>query len=704
MNKFRNSFLIFTLILALLLVSCGGETPCTEHLDGNADGICDNCDAAIPQPCETHWDVDMNAVCDICDEAIEHITVKEALELCGDAGNVTNERYYLLATVDSVTDQAFGAMSISDETGNISVYGTYSFDGSLAFSSISPAPKKGDTVLLHCILQNYKGTKEVKNARLVGFTDNSSGFDTSKYASVTVAEAREKEDGSFVIVEGVVAAITYSNGEHPAGVILVDSTQSIYVYDADLASTAKIGNKVKIAAEKDYWILEDEQENAAKYGYRGCNQLTDAHVLSNDGGKNAFDTSWVPESSVMDMLETPFSEDITTTLYKVTALVKKAEMPGFVNYYVNDLDGETGTYVYTQCNGSDFAWLDKYDGKICTVYLTALNAKSTATGCVFRFLPVSVETIENFSFSDADVPLHVMKYYAKKQLSTNYSGDPALELITSVSSELLGYTDAVISYSSSNEQVVSFTSAGDTVTMNCPGYGTATVTVTVSYKGITASENIVVTVEEPVSLEYVSVADAIAAEKDTEVTVKGIVGASLVNKVGFYLVDESGTIAVMVSNDVFKSIDIGDEVILKGKRAVNDKGTQQYISDGEILANFYGNNPLPTDSYTEANIDAVFASSDTTKVFITSGVISKVKGGYSTNYYIEDPDNPSNKLQIYSSGEKGLTWLDAFIGEEVTLELVICNWNGKGYKIAVISVVTSDGKIINRNNFEQYGN
>ena len=29
---------------------------------------------------------------------------------------------------------------------------------------------EGDEVLLHCILQNYNGTKEVKNARLIEFT------------------------------------------------------------------------------------------------------------------------------------------------------------------------------------------------------------------------------------------------------------------------------------------------------------------------------------------------------------------------------------------------------------------------------------------------------------------------------------------------------------------------------------------------------
>ena len=405
----------------------------------------------------------------------------------------------------------------------------------------------------------------------------------------------------------------------------------------------------------------------------------------------------------MDVLNTPVTEDITTKLYKVTALVVKSQMPGFVNYYIDDLDGTTGTYVYTQCNGADFAWLDEFDGKICTVYLTALNAKSTSTGCNWRFLPVAVEKIDNFSFADADVPAHVLKYYAMKQFLTEYSGDPALSLISSAASKLLGFEGAEVVYTSGNTDVITFTTADGTTTMNAPGYGKATVTVTVNYKGHTASESIDITVTAPDNFEYVTVADAIAAAKDTEVTVKGIVGGSLVNKVGFYLVDATGTIAVQLPADAFKTISIGDEVILKGVRTTNDKDTQIYINDGEILANFYGNNELPTDSYVTEDLANVFSTTDTTQVYVTNGVIKKVGTQFYTNYYLAVPGNADSDMLIYSSNGAGLGWLDEFIGEEITLELTICNWNGKGNRIAIISVVTDDGKIINNNNFDKHG-
>ncbi len=681
------------------------EAPeCTEHVDADGNGKCDKCDTGLPVPpsvlCETHIDADTNSVCDVCEEGYTCITIAEALELCGDVGNITDDRYYIRASVDSITNAQYGAMIISDETGSISVYGTYSYDGELYFPDIESTPKKGDTVVLHCILQNYNGTKEVKNARLVGYTDNSTTFDESKYTASTIAEARAAAKGELVIIEGVVARVTYSNGKKPAGAIIVDATGSIYVYDADLAGQVAIGNKVKVAAEKDYWILDTEVENANKFGYLGCNQLTDAYVLSNDKGAHDFDKTSIAAGTVMDILATPVTEDITTKIYKVTALVRKDQQPGFVNYYINDLDGTTGTYVYTQCNGSDFGWLDEFDGKICTVYLTALNAKSTATGCNWRFLPVAVEEIEDFKLADTDVPAHVLKYYVMNQFLTEYSGDPALQLKTSVSSELLSFEGATVTYVSSDESIITFTSG----MMNAPGFGRATVTVTVSYKGYTAFKTIDITVSRPESFEYISVADAIAAAKDTEVTVKGIVGASLVNKTGFYLVDATGTIAVQLSSDVFKTISIGDEIILKGTRTANDNGTQIYINDGEVLANHYGNNDLPTDSYvTDKSLGEIFSTTDTTKVYVTTGVLEIVETPYYSNYYLQVPGDATNKMLIYSSNGAGLGWMDEFAGKEITLELTICNWNGKGNRIAVISVITEDGKIINPNNFDRYG-
>ena len=123
-------------------------------------------------------------------------------------------------------------MKISDSTGEISVYGTYSGnDGEIYFADLENKPVKGDEVLLYCILQNFNGTKEVKNARLISFKSNAGNFDSSAYTEMSISDAREATEGTMVKVDGVVARITYANGMKPSGFILVDEGASIYVYE-----------------------------------------------------------------------------------------------------------------------------------------------------------------------------------------------------------------------------------------------------------------------------------------------------------------------------------------------------------------------------------------------------------------------------------------------------------------------------------------
>lgn len=637
----------------------------------------------------------------------ETITIAEALELCGEPGNITSDRYYIRATIKSIDNAQYGAMTIEDETGSISVYGTYSADGSINYSQMEEKPYKGDEVLLHCILQNYNGTKEVKNARLIEFKKNEQKFDESEYTEMSVADARKAEKGSKIKTDGVVARITFANGMIPSGVMLVDETGSIYVYDSDLAQRAKIGSKVTILAEKTYWILDSEQGNAAKFGYKGCNQLESVKLVSIDDKTDyAFDKTWIPESTVKDILATPVTEDITTAIYKVNALVKKVPGNGFVNYYINDLDGKTGTYVYTQCNGSDFAWLDAFDGKICTVYLTALNAKSTSSECFFRLLPISVED-NGFKFDTKDTAEHVVKYYGIGQFNASYTGDPALEMITSVSSDLLGFKSAVLNYSSSDEAVVKFTTADGKTVFHCKKTGTAEITVSCTFDGVTYSEKTTVSVTVNESFDYVDVKTVIDAEKGTEVTVKGIVGPSLVNQSGFYLIDETGIIAVLVDASVFEDIAVGNEIVLTGVRNIMHKkdGThfgQSYISDAEIVANYYGSNDYSDKTFitdkTLADFYALDKTEDhTTEVYVVKATVEVVETNFYTSIKLKDG---STSVSLYCSSANQYGFLKAFAGQEVVLELAPCNWNDKTYYAScALAVRTADGKIVNELNF-----
>lgn len=524
--------------------------------------------------------------------------------------------------------------------------------------------------------------------------------------SLTVAEVRGVAAGTNVRVEGTVAAITYAFGRVPAGVMLVDETSSIYVYDGDLAANVQVGNEITITASKAYWILEDEKVNADKFGYKGCNQLENATLISNDGGNNAFNTSWITETTVKEILDTPVTEDITTLVYKVNALVKKVPGSGFVNYYFNDIDGVTGSYAYTQCNGGDFAWLDQYDGKICTVYLTALNAKSSASDCFFRLLPVKVED-NNYTFDMNKAAEFAVKYYGIDQFLTSYSGDPALKLISTVDSELLGFTGATLTYTSSDTSVINFTTDNGVVTFNCTAPGTATVTVTGSYNGITYEQSVEITVTESDSVASITVAEAIAAANGTTVTVKGIVGPSVANQPsGFYIIDATGAIPVrLASTDMLNGLAIGHEIVLTGVRTVTkDGGGQICLDTCEIVSNAYGSNEYSTESFitdkTIADITALIDSPEqTVKVYTVTGKIEISVEGYSTKYFVSDG---TNKLLLYSGSAGQYAWLNDYADEELTIEVAVCDWNAKGLKGCVLSITTSDGtQVFNEYNFKK---
>ncbi len=639
---------------------------------------------------------------------IKVLTIAEALELCGEPGNITAERYYIRGIVQTVKNGQYGQMVVADETGSIDVYGTYSADGAIGYAEFEYKPVKGDEVLLHCILQNYNGTKEVKNARLIEYKNNQADVDVSRYTAATVTEARAAEKGTNLKITGVVARITFANGMKPSGFILVGDGASIYVYDGDAAQRVQIGNTVTVAGTKDYWILDSEIAGAEKFGYKGCNQLTDCILVENDEKISDIDFSGAAEITVKELLNTPVTEDITTLVYKVNALVKEVPGNGFTNYYFFDLDGETGNYTYSQCNGNDFEWLRAFDGKICTVYITALNAKSTGTSCTFRFLPVAVID-EGYKFDTAKAPEFVLEYNVMDLFKTQYTGNPLLELPASVSSELLGFENVTVTYSSSNEKAVKFTIADGKTVMECPNAGKATVTVTATYGDQTATETVEIEVITPDVMDATNVADAIQAQVGDTVTVKGIVGPSLVNRNGFYLIDETGLISVIV-NDVaiFADIEIGQEIIIKGMRDKfhskdgNHSG-QTAITGATVVANYYGQHDYNTSHFVTDKTLADFYGLDvsvdySTTVFVLKATVLVEETAYYTNIKLTDG---TNKISLYCSSANQYGFLKQFAGQEVTVELAACNWNDKSYWAGcVLSVITEDGKVINSLNFQ----
>ena len=640
------------------------------------------------------------------------ITIAEAIELAIAAGDtLTADSYYIYGTIVKVSNSLYGEMTITDGVNELYIYGVYSGDGNTRYDAMDEKPVAGDEVVLYGKLKTFNGTPEMDRGYLQAFNHVKQDIDTSDYVEMTIKDAREAEVGKLVKLTGVVSQITYAFGQVPNGFFLVDNTSSIYVYGSEVTGNVKEGNTVTVIGEKTYYVLDSEKANAEKFGYDGCCQIQNVSLIENDKQVSEYDKSWIQETTIKDIIDTPITENITTLIYKVKGLISRAEGSGFTNYYINDIDGKTGTYTYTACNGSDFAWLDQYDGKICTVYVTAINAKSTSTGCFWRFLPIEVID-EGYTFNLDDAAEYALKYHVAEQFLNEYTANPELELITKVDNELIGVSGVEISYSSSNTNVVYFETVDGKVIFNTNESGTATITVTATYGDITATKEIELTVSKPITYDSITVLEAINTADDTEVIVKGIVMSSLVNQNGFYLNDGTGVIAVVLANaDDLDLISLGNEVIIKGtkdhkvKDGYTGKG-QINIYNSELLVNNYGNHEYDTSTFitgkTVSDLYNLSINEDhSTDVYIIEGIVKFNVSAYYTNVSITNEDG-SVSLTLYSSSAAQYSFLEAFAGQKVTLEIAACNWNSKNYyATCVVSVISEGTKVVNNSNFNK---
>lgn len=652
-------------------------------------------------------------------------TIAELIAMMPSDGSVTTERYYVRATIKSIDDAGFGSMTIEDPTGTLSVYGTYSADGAKRYSELDEKPVKGDTVLLYGTIQNYKNnTPEIKSGWIIEFTKGIPTWSEDDYTEMTIGEAREAAVGSLVKVTGIVSRITFANGMKPNGFIIVGDNSSIYVYDNQIATAVAIGNKITLLAKKTMFIASKEAKYAKKFGYKGACQLVDGHLLSNDESTNDLDLSFAQEKTVKEVIETSPSDNITSLIYHSNALIKRVQNEGqnFVNYYIDDLDGKTGSYVYTACDGKDFAWMDQYDGKICSVYYTALNAKSTSTGVLFRFLPIKIEDNNNYQFNKADAPKFAVEYYGLEQFDTVYSADPEKEMLTSVTSDLLNFGTVTLSYSSNNTALAYFETGEDGKVIfhiNSGTEGTATITVTGHLDGQTDfSKSMDIKITKPVDVSSaVNVKAAIDASKDTELLVKGVIGPSLVNKDGFYLIDDSGSLAVVMnSRDELEGLQIGQTVYIKGKRDLfasarngNPTSFERCMTGCRIVKNEFGNVNYSTASFikgkTLAYLNDLSVADDyhTAEVYVITAGLKSVVTKFYSNIYLKDGDS---EMQLYcQNAATQYKWIKSYVDDTKTysMEVAVCNWNnGKSFKACLLSITDSNGnKVMNTLNFNR---
>ncbi len=101
------------------------------------------------------------------------LTIAEALALGAskEHNQYTEGKYYVAGEIVEVYNEQYGNMRIKDAEGNIlTVYGTYSADGSTRYDALEVKPVAGDTVKIYGIVGQYGGTAQIKNGWIVEHT------------------------------------------------------------------------------------------------------------------------------------------------------------------------------------------------------------------------------------------------------------------------------------------------------------------------------------------------------------------------------------------------------------------------------------------------------------------------------------------------------------------------------------------------------
>ena len=717
----KNLSLLLLTLFALSIGACSNASPSIESQNNNTSNEPTNTssidDASSIDGVSSIDDISSN-IPDTSEDTpvdIVYLTVSEAVALANEVGEQgTAQKQYVTGFVKNITNPNYGEMYITDGTNDLYIYGVYSADGVKRYPELEEKPYTGDEVFLYGYVKTYKGSPEMGASWLQKMVSHQGEIDIKDYVSSSILEARNAVEGSKVKISGVVAKINHASGMIPNGFYLIDNTSSIYVYSKEIAGRVEEGEEIEVAGIRDDYILDSEANLAQKYGYQGAIQIADAIFVKSNGKNKQFSTSWMTNSSVKEMLDTPLTNNVTSIVYKVNAIINKAPGQGFTNYYINDLDNKTGSYVYSMCNGSDFAYLGEFDGKLCTVYLAIHNAKSTNSGIVYRFLPIAVEENKNFSMSDEEIINFALNYYAKEQFLNKYNSDPELEVLTSVSNEFIPFNNVALSYESDNA-LISFANEGDKLVMHV-GDGNAIVNVTLkgSYNGKNASKVIQIEVSNVDIPDTKTVAEVIATADGETVTVRGIVMSSLVNQTGFYLNDGTGVIAIRTSKDTLANIELGNEVVMQGtrKHVVKDGSSnkgQSCVDDATLIANFMGKNDYDKSTFINMTFEELFeykylqATTDlTTNVYVTTCYLVKSASQYSTNYYLSNQDKSKQYLLYAGSGSQYSDFESFATGTtELTVTFMLVDWNTKSeYRACLVSVTDGTNTVLNSLNFK----
>ena len=246
-------------------------------------------------------------------------TIVDAKSIATTAGsNYSSQKYYVAGIIKEVYNTQYGNMYIQDLEGNeLTVYGTYSYDGVKRYDAMTTKPEAGDYVVIFGVLGTFNSTPQIKNGWIVQHeatdyleamfdydVDNfqtemevSSSIDLPKGEYVNIVWSVKSGD-AIVIENGVATVVQPEAGEENATVVLT-ATISLGTFSDQIDVTVTV--KAKIAAGEEPVLVatfEFGADNPSKAGTESTGNLDGSEKTSYSESNNGYTFSYSGASKV----------------------------------------------------------------------------------------------------------------------------------------------------------------------------------------------------------------------------------------------------------------------------------------------------------------------------------------------------------------------------------------------------------------------
>jgi hypothetical protein len=157
----------------------------------------------------------------------------------------TDYKYKVTGVITEVYNTQYGNMKITDDAGNIlTIYGTFSADGTLRYDAMDVKPVAGDTVTIYGIVGQYNGTPQIKNGWIVKINGSA--------PSTEPVTPPAPPASNLSVVDSIEAGKAYKFGMIHDGV----STTTVYYINGEMAATYYFNTVTDPAAGLDIYFEE----------------------------------------------------------------------------------------------------------------------------------------------------------------------------------------------------------------------------------------------------------------------------------------------------------------------------------------------------------------------------------------------------------------------------------------------------------------